>query len=124
VRILVADDDPVIRRLLGSILVRGGYDVLYASDGEAAWSVLQEQSVDLVISDHSMPGCTGLELLRQIRATPSCASLPVIMITGTGCDDSIAQEAVRVGVSGFLSKLLNPDVLLPAVARALHLTNV
>jgi len=124
VRILVADDDPVIRRLLGSILVRGGYEVLYAPDGEAAWSMLQEQSVDLLISDHSMPGLTGLDLLRHIRATPSCASLPVIMITGTGCDDAIAQDAVRAGVSGFLSKLLNPDILLPAVARALHLTNV
>jgi CheY-like chemotaxis protein len=118
-RVLVVDDEMVIRRLVGAMLGRARFEVLYAEDGEAAWRVLQEQAIDLVITDCSMPVLNGLELLRRIRATPACAVLPVIMMTGTGLDD-MAQQAEREGANEFLSKVLSPDVLLAAVERALR----
>ncbi len=121
-RVLIVDDDAVIRRLVGSILVRNGVAsaVVYADDGEMAWQMLHDDAIDLVITDYSMPGMNGLELLRRIRATPAYAALPVIMLTGTMRDDATANEAAREGADGFLTKLLSPDTLLPVVAQALR----
>ena len=123
-RILIVDDDAVIRRLLASILARARFEIVHAEDGEAAWSALQEQApeqpIDLVITDHSMPGMSGLDLLRRIRATPAYSALPVIMLTGSSRDAATADQASREGANGFLTKLVSPDTLLPAVERALH----
>lgn len=119
-RILIVDDEAVIRRMLGAILCRAGFDVVHAEDGDIAWGVLQEQRIDLVITDHSMPGLTGLELLRRIRTTPALAALPVIMLSGSVHAEQTAQDAAREGANGFLTKLLNPQTLLPAVERALR----
>jgi two-component system, chemotaxis family, chemotaxis protein CheY len=94
--------------------------VVDAEDGDAAWRLLQEQAVDLVITDYSMSGLNGLDLLRRIRATPTYASLPVIMLTGTRHDQSIADEAEREGANAFMTKHLSPDTLLPVIERALR----
>jgi two-component system, chemotaxis family, chemotaxis protein CheY len=119
VRILIVDDEAVIRRLLGSMLVRASFEVVAAEDGDAAWQVLQEQPIDLVITDYSMSGLNGLDLLRRIRATPAYASLPVIMLTGTRHDQTTADEAEREGANAFMTKHLSPATLLPAIERAL-----
>ena len=120
-RVLIVDDDAVIRRLVGSILTRHrvASAVVYADDGEMAWQMVQDEAIDLVITDYSMPGMNGLDLLRRIRATPAYAAIPVIMLTGTVRDQTAAETAAREGANGFLPKLLSPDTLLPAVAQAL-----
>ncbi|MFG0291299.1 MAG: response regulator [Rhodopirellula sp. JB044] len=65
--ILIAEDDPVFRRLMQFTLNQEGYRVLTASDGEQAWQRLQEGDVDLLVTDHQMPRCSGIELLHRIR---------------------------------------------------------
>jgi DNA-binding response OmpR family regulator len=80
-RILVVEDDDVIRRLNADALTHFGYDVDVAEDGAAAWSALQLGNYDLVVTDNDMPKVTGVELLRKIHE--ACLSLPVIMATGT-----------------------------------------
>ncbi|MEK7770147.1 MAG: response regulator, partial [candidate division NC10 bacterium] len=66
--LLVADDDPAIRQSLERTLTREGYQVALAPDGHAALDRLRAGGVDLVLSDLKMPGLTGLELLREVKA--------------------------------------------------------
>lgn len=80
-RILVADDEPVIRRLNSNLLITAGYQVDTAADGAAAWDLLEHNGYDLLITDHAMPKLTGLELLKKLRHAGM--TLPVIMATGT-----------------------------------------
>ena len=80
-QILVVDDDPDVRQLLTDMLTRFGYIVATAGDGEAAWRALATVSFNLLITDHSMPKVTGVELIRKLREAGR--NVPVIMATGT-----------------------------------------
>ncbi len=66
--ILVAEDDPVSRHLLQFTLHQAGYVVVTAADGEQAWERLQHGDIDLLLTDHQMPRCSGVELLERIEA--------------------------------------------------------
>ncbi len=80
-RVLVVDDDRMIRSMLGDVLRRAGYSVHLAEDGEAAWKALAASPYDLVITDHEMPQLRGLDLVRRLRE--SQFTRPIIMISGT-----------------------------------------
>ena len=85
-RILVVDDEPEVRRLNVKVLTRSGYKVDTAEDGMAGWKALHAarhapESYALLITDHDMPGLTGLALVKKARAAHM--ALPVIMATGT-----------------------------------------
>lgn len=80
-RILVADDEPLIRQLNSEALTDAGYKVDVAADGAEAWDHLQRNRYNLLITDHAMPGLTGIELLKKLRSARM--SLPVILATGT-----------------------------------------
>lgn len=79
-RILVVDDDITTRWLEKSVLVRSGYQVDVAEDGAAAWSALNTDCYDLLITDQDMPKLTGIELIKKLHGTRM--ALPVIMLTG------------------------------------------
>lgn len=66
-RLLIVDDDPMIRRLLQATLTRAGHDVAQAVNGQAAWDLLRQEPIQLVITDWMMPERDGLELIRLIR---------------------------------------------------------
>jgi DNA-binding response OmpR family regulator len=78
--ILVVDNDGDIRQLNTDALVYGGYHVDAASDGAAAWDMLQVKAYDLLVTDNDMPKVTGVDLLRKLRAARM--ALPVLMATG------------------------------------------
>jgi DNA-binding response OmpR family regulator len=80
-RILVVEDDAVIRRLNALVLVRSGYQVDAAEDGAAGWEALHTINFDLLMTDHDMPGLTGLELVKKVRGARM--TLPVILASGT-----------------------------------------
>ena len=80
-RILVVDDEPLIRQLYSELLVSSGYKVDVAENGAVAWDVLQEGAYDLLITDNEMPRVTGIELLKKLQACHMV--LPVIMVSGT-----------------------------------------
>jgi DNA-binding response OmpR family regulator len=80
-RILVVDDEPLIRRLNTEVLTEAGYQVDTAGDGEAAWDALQFNTYDLLITDNEMPGVTGIDLLKLLRAARR--TMPTIMATAT-----------------------------------------
>ena len=79
-RILVAEDDTLIRQLNTEMLINSGYRVDAAEDGAVAWDALQATRYDLLITDNGMPNVTGVDLLKKVHAAR--LALPVIMATG------------------------------------------
>ena len=114
--ILVVDDYPVTRRILGYTLRKQGYDVVPAADGEEALARLSDHAIDLAILDIAMPGMDGITLLKQIRADPRLRELPVVMLSASGQDqDRITARAE--GANAFLSKPCSSHELLDTVRR-------
>jgi putative two-component system response regulator len=116
-RVLVIDDEEVIRGLMREILERAGYETIGAETAEQALSLLEEQDVSLVVSDIVMPGLTGLEVLEEVRARRP--SLPVILVTGAGTYENLS-EAVTRGANGLVIKPFSHADLQNAVAGALE----
>lgn len=105
-RILLADDDPVMRELAAARLADAGYIVAAAADGRQALEKLFAEGADLLISDLEMPTMNGLELTRRIRATPAIADTPVIVVTGSDHADAV-DSAFAAGATSFLAKPIN-----------------
>ncbi|MBI3790425.1 MAG: response regulator [Gemmatimonadetes bacterium] len=116
--VLVAEDEPHIARLIAIKLETGPFRVTTVGDGEAALAALAaHDDIALVILDLMMPGVGGLEVLRQVRATPATRSLPCIVLTATG-QDAAHRQARDLGANEFLTKPFSPKKLL-ATALAL-----
>ncbi|HUS65391.1 MAG TPA: sigma-54 dependent transcriptional regulator [Kofleriaceae bacterium] len=113
-RILVADDEPNLRRVLTAILRREGYDVLQAADGSEAIDLLSEP-VDVVITDLKMPRVDGMEVLRH--ASAQLPNVPVIMITAFGTVDN-AVAAVKAGAFDYLEKPFEQEQIRQIVNKA------
>jgi EAL domain-containing protein (putative c-di-GMP-specific phosphodiesterase class I) len=120
-RVLVVDDEAFARRALERVLVSSGYRVHAVESGEAALSALTASEYDVVLSDLSMPGLSGLELLRGIRRQD--LDLPVLLITGNPSVPT-AIEAVEYGALRYLVKPVEADQLRRAVAGAVRLRHL
>jgi two-component system response regulator PilR (NtrC family) len=116
-RVLVVDDERSMRELLEIVLRREGYDVLTADNGRAALSTLEQQSVDLLISDIKMPDMTGVEVLRAARGIDP--DMLTIMITAFASTET-AVEALRLGAHDYISKPFKVDELKLRVRKALE----
>jgi putative two-component system response regulator len=102
-RILVVDDEPAVRRVLNKLLRNRGYEVIEAANGQQALDVLATCEVDTVLLDVMMPGLTGVEVCRRIRANPRIARTPVVFVTAAA-DQRSRREAREAGADDFLSK--------------------
>lgn len=120
-RVLVVDDDALLRRLFTMTLKSAGFAVETAPDGAAALHLLQTEEFDVVLSDISMPGMNGLELLKQVRKRD--LDLPVILVTGQP-DVSTAIQALEYGALKYLIKPVDVGVLREAVTAACRLHRV
>jgi two-component system alkaline phosphatase synthesis response regulator PhoP len=117
-RILVADDEPALLRLLELVLGRRGYMIQGVTNGNAAVEVLKTESPDLVILDVMMPGLDGYEVLTFIRETPRLEGLPVVMLTARAQLDDI-QRGLTLGADAYLAKPFDPEELLSVVESLL-----
>lgn len=115
--VLVVDDEAGLRALLVYELTARGYDVAAVPDGEQALKALRSRDFQLVISDVSMPGIGGLELLERIKA--EWPGLEVVLTTGFGTVD-MAVEAMKVGAFDFLLKPVDLDRLASVAAHAVQ----
>ena len=116
-RILVIDDEEVIRSLIVEILETAGHTATGAENAERALRLLDTVEFDLVVSDVVMPGLSGLELLEIVRSHR--ASLPVVLVTGAGTYDTLSQALTR-GAAGLVTKPFAHAELQTAVADALE----
>ncbi|MDH4320360.1 MAG: response regulator [Desulfobulbaceae bacterium] len=103
-KILVVDDMSVMRTILKSLLNNMGIkDILEAADGEIALQILQQNKIDLILSDWNMPKMSGIELLRRVREDILLQNIPFVMISAEATSENLAQ-AIRLHVSQYLIK--------------------
>lgn len=123
-RVLVADDDRIVRRIVVAKLSGLGYEVREAEDGQEALDLLAGGEVpDLLITDSLMPRMNGLELVRSIRSSPDdgLSSLPVIMLTSRQSEHDII-EGLETGLDDYVTKPFSPDELVARVRTVLWRT--
>jgi two-component system, cell cycle response regulator len=108
-KILIAEDDPISRRILEATLVKWGYKVMVASDGGEAWEIIQQpESPNLIISDWMMPRMDGLALCREIRNMEKSEYIYFIILTAKGEKRDII-EGLESGADDFLTKPFNQE---------------
>lgn len=116
-RILLADDDDAVAELFARILRSAGYDVIRAVDGNSAQQIIQETTVDAIVTDISMPSMNGIDLLKSVRSRDK--DLPVILVTGKP-ETASAIEAVHYGALRYFVKPVDPEELRETVADAIE----
>lgn len=118
-RLLVADDEPHIRRILTTLLEMSDFVVDAVSDGVAALELLGGSvHYDLILLDIMMPGASGLEVLRDLRGLPQRADVPVMILTAKG-QDADRDEAFALGAADFVTKPFSPKKLLARIDELL-----
>lgn len=115
-KILVVDDDPVVRKSFDRVLSGKGYAVITAENGEQALQKLNSEKYDMVYTDIRMPGMSGLEVAETVKARQPWT--PVVIITGYG-NDAAEARAKAAGVANFLHKPLSPDLIEGSAKDAL-----
>jgi DNA-binding response OmpR family regulator len=116
-RILLVDDDHDLRSFNAALLVQSGYHVDTAGDGASGWRALKAHHYDVLITDNTMPGVTGLELIKKLRS--EYMALPVIMASGTVPTEELIQNP-WLHIDAMLPKPYTITELVKTVGKVLH----
>ena len=117
--VLVVDDDPLILRVVATVLDLEEYDVVTATSGAEALAALASGAPELVVTDVMMPEMDGIELIRRIRADERHAALPIILLTAKDTDDD-RKAGVAAGGDAYLTKPFSPLELIDAIEALLE----
>jgi len=109
-KVLVADDDPVSRRLLETYLARWDYEATVATNGAEAWALFQKDDFPLVLTDWMMPEMDGVDLVRKIRASDRGTLCYAILVTSKSQKEDLV-EGMEAGADDFVSKPFDRDEL-------------
>ena len=116
-KILVADDEARLRKLVCDYLIREGYDVLEAGDGEAALDAFYSQKdIDLLILDIMMPKINGYDVCKEIRET---SKIPIIMLTAKSEENDVL-NGFSYGADEYISKPFSPKILMAHVNALIY----
>jgi CheY-like chemotaxis protein len=118
--VLIADDESSIRLLVHASIESDDYTVVEAADGAQAWALTQQLKPSLVLLDVQMPGRSGLEVLRSIKADPNLKATRVILLTSKAQERDI-EVGLIAGADFYLTKPFSPLDLLTRVEEALQL---
>ncbi|MGN0448586.1 MAG: response regulator transcription factor [Acutalibacteraceae bacterium] len=120
-KIIVADDESRIRKLVCDFLKKNGFETVEAEDGDVAYELFKnnEDSVDLIILDIMMPGLNGWEVCKKIRET---STVPVIMLTARGEEFDVL-TGYESGADDYVTKPFSPSILVKRVEALLRRTN-
>lgn len=117
-RLLVVEDDDDIRALFSATLHRAGYQPRVASSGQQALDQADELVPDLVISDVSMPGLSGLDVCRALKSHPRTAATVVLLISALSTEQD-REAGLQAGADDYLTKPIRPAILLERVRSLL-----
>jgi DNA-binding response OmpR family regulator len=118
--VVIADDEPSMRMLVHATIESDDYKVIEAGDGDQAWALIQQYKPSLVLLDVQMPGRSGLEILRSIRAHPELGGTRVILLTAIDRESDI-EAGLMAGADFYLTKPFSPLDLITRVEEALRL---
>ena len=102
-KILIIEDDKFLRELITQKLIKEGYNIAEAVDGEKGVESAKEEKPDLVLLDLILPGIDGFEVLSRIKSDPSSAQIPVIILSNLGQKDDI-ERGLKMGAADYLIK--------------------
>lgn len=122
-KILIAEDEEMVREFLEHVLQKEGFSVVLAADGEMAFALAKDERPDLILMDVLMPHMDGFEVLHRLKDTPELRAIPVIMLTAKSADTDI-MIGFDMGATDYLPKPFSPVELLARVRRAIRDTNV
>lgn len=117
-RILAVDDSPTVLQMITAILESGGYEVITATDGSEALNAARTQSPDLIVLDVMLPKVDGYKVCRLLKYDQQYRHIPIIMLTAKAEDQQMA-TGIRTGADQYLTKPVEPERLLEAVAAEL-----
>ncbi len=116
-KILVVDDFSTMRRIIKNLLRELGFsNIDEADDGQTALPKLQAGGFDFLVTDWNMPGMTGIDLLKAVRADPALAHLPVLLVTAEAKREQIV-EAAQAGVNGYVIKPFTAQTLEEKIGK-------
>jgi DNA-binding response OmpR family regulator len=118
--VVIADDEPSMRMLVHATIESDDYKVIEAGDGDQAWALIQQHKPSLVLLDVQMPGRSGLEVLRSIRAHPDLGRTRVILLTAIDRETDV-EAGLMAGADFYLTKPFSPLDLITRVEEALRL---
>lgn len=116
-KILIVDDFSTMRRIIKNLLRDLGFsNTSEADDGQTALPMLQNGNFDFLVTDWNMPGMTGIELLKAVRADAKLKDMPILMVTAEAKRDQIV-EAAQAGVNGYVVKPFTAAVLKEKIEK-------
>ena len=101
-KILIVDDEEIVRRVLRGLLKKEGYEVIEAEDGEAGVELAKKEDPDVILMDLTMPVMGGLQACRLLKKDEKTKNIPVLVITALGGENKT--EAINAGIDDFVSK--------------------
>ena len=116
-KILIAEDEPLLLMAIEAKLKNDGYEVTCVKDGSEALKVLETDPQDLIITDILMPYTSGLEVIGIVKSTPG-KNIPIIVLSALGQEETV-MEAFQLGADDFITKPFNPTELSLRVKRLL-----
>ena len=117
-RILVADDDPIVRRFLAALLADAGYEVTVAEDGEQALQKIRETKPEMIILDLVMPYRDGCDVCREARRNPGTENVPIIILSMKDREADVLR-CFEIGADEFIRKPFNALELLARIQKML-----
>ena len=117
--ILLVEDEPAIQELIAANLTRAGHHVVRAADAESAQRIVREALPDLVLLDWMLPGASGIEFARRLRADERTRNIPIIMLTARG-EEADRVRGLELGADDYVTKPFSPKELVARVGALLR----
>src|SRR5687768_13083989 len=111
-RVLIVEDNPGLARVLEFSFQQVGFEVTVRHNGAAAWETLCLEPFDVVVTDHEMPGLTGIELCRHMRESERFAEIPIFMVTGREGELDTRRLKAELSLAAVYDKPYSPSALV------------
>lgn len=119
--ILIVEDNRALSRVIQVVLAKAGFNVTCAYDGEAAWSLIQENEYDLIVTDQQMPKLNGVDLCHRVRKMDGrYSSIPIFLLTAKGLELDLQKLKSELAITDVIAKPFSPVALVEVLEQ--HLT--
>lgn len=118
-KVLVVDDEPAIREMIGLALTGSGFECFSAADAEQARTKIRSSKPDLILLDWMLPGFSGIDLARQLKSDSSTRDLPIIMLTARA-EETDKVQGLGIGADDYVTKPFSPNELIARIKAVLR----